>query len=173
MAELTKQQMEEILLAHEIAELEEDVEATMATVVPHPHYELATLGFAIDGYAAVRETYTRILPNNRQRNIAAEMRVHAVARNTLCREAHVSFNTSDGGRTTGLYLVVMSFDPELKLIASERMYMDPAFAAMMTEQLGPDFPGLPGVSKISDGAPMIDKHDAYAVAERRGLTIRS
>ncbi|OMC36749.1 hypothetical protein A5740_00310 [Mycobacterium sp. GA-1841] len=172
MEELTKKEMEAILLAHEIAELEEDIDATMATLAPNPHYELATLGLAFEGEAAVREAYSRILPGNRSRNVAAEMRVHATAANTLIREAHVSFTTSGGERVTGQYLVVMSFDPVAKLISGERMYMDPNFAAMMTENLGADFESLPGVSKLSDHAPMIDKHDAYAVAERRGLTIR-
>jgi hypothetical protein len=172
MEELTKKEMEAVLLAHEIAELEEDIDATMATLAPNPHYELATLGLAFDGHAAVREAYSRILPGNRKRNVAAEMRVHAIARNTLIREAYVSFDNSAGERVNGQYLVVMSFDPVAKLIAGERMYMDPNFAAMMTEQLGPDFASLPGVSKMTDSAPTIDRHDAYAVAERRGLTIR-
>jgi hypothetical protein len=172
MEELSKKEMEAVLLAHEIAELGEDIDATMATLAPNPHYELATLGLALDGHAAVREAYSRILPGNRQRNVAAEMRVHAVARNTLIREAYVSFDNSAAERVNGQYLVVMSFDPVAKLIAGERMYMDPNFAAMMTEQLGPDFASLPGVSKMTDSAPTIDRHDAYAVAERRGLTIR-
>jgi hypothetical protein len=170
--ELTKKEMEAVLLAHEIAELETDIEATMATLGPNPHYELVTLGLAVDGEAAVREAYSRILPGNRKRNVAAEMRIHAIAANTLVREAHMSYTTSDGERVTGGYMVVMSFDPAAKLISGERMYMDPAVAAMFREDLGTDFESLPGVSKFSDNAPMIDRHDAYAVAERRGLTIR-
>ncbi|GAA4483502.1 hypothetical protein GCM10023094_35180 [Rhodococcus olei] len=51
------------------------------------------------------------------------------------------------------------------------MYMDPSFGQMMTEQLGPAFASLPGVSRISDSAPSIDKHDAYKFAAARGLTI--
>ncbi|MGW4125430.1 hypothetical protein [Nocardia sp. NPDC004711] len=172
MTQLSKKQMEEILLAHEIAELEMDVEATMATLTPNPHYELASLGLAVDGTDAVRETYRRILPN-RGRNVAAEKRVHAVADNTLLREAFMSFNTLEGERVTGLYLVVMAFDPDLKLISGERMYMDPNFAKMMSEQLGPDFGDLPGVSKIGDSAPSIEKHDAYKYAAARGLTINA
>lgn len=170
MTELNKKEMEEILLAHEIAELEMDIDATLATLTPNPHYELAALGWAIDGPDAVRETYRRILPNQ-NRDVAAEKRVHAVAANTLLREAFMSFNTLAGERVTGLYLVVMAFDPDLKLISGERMYMDPNFAQMMSEQLGPDFGTLPGVSRIGDTAPNIEKHDAYKYAEARGLTI--
>lgn len=171
MNELTKQEMEEILLEHEIAELEQDLDRTMATLTPEPHYELASLGWAIDGTEPVRETYKRIMPYVTVRDVAAEKRVHAVAANTLVREAYVSFTTSQGERVTGLYMVVMSFDPDLRLISGERMYMDPVFAGMMAEQLGGDFSALPGVSPIGDSAPIIAKHDAFAVAESRGKAI--
>ncbi len=173
MAELTKQEMEAILLEHEIAELEQDVERTMATLVPHPHYELPALGVAIDGTDAVRAVYQRIMPYVSTRDVAAEKRVHAVAANTLVREAYVSFDTSGGERVTGLYMVVMSFDPTLKLISGERMYMDTVFAEMMAEQLGDDLGSLPGITPLTDSAPVIDKHDAYAVAEARGLSINA
>ncbi|AIY48003.1 hypothetical protein [Mycolicibacterium fortuitum] len=171
MTEMTKNEMEEILLAHEKGELEEDLDATMATLVANPHYELPTLGYAFDGYDAVREAYSRIMPGTRTRNVAAKMRVHAIDSNTLVREAHVSFNTRSGQRVNGNYIVVMSFDPEQKLISGERMYMDTNFAAMMSENLGPDFADVPGVTKLSDVAPTIDRHDAYEVAERKGITI--
>ncbi|MCV7193097.1 hypothetical protein [Mycolicibacterium brumae] len=169
--DLTKKEIEAILLEHEIAELEEDIDRTMATLSPNPHYELATLGLAFEGHEAVRLAYSKILPGNRHRNVAAEMRIHAIAANTLVREAHVSFTKDDGERVTGQYLVVMSFDPETKLISGERMYMDPNFAEMFKQNLGPDFEKQPGIRKLSDFAPQIDRHDAYAVAERRGLTI--
>ncbi|MEZ0364857.1 hypothetical protein ACAG26_14295 [Mycobacterium sp. pUA109] len=171
MAEMTKKEMEEILLAHEKGELEEDLDATMATLVDNPHYELPTLGYAFDGYDAVREAYSRIMPGTRNRNVAAKMRVHAIDSNTLVREAHVSFNASSGERVNGNYIVVMSFDPEQRLISGERMYMDTNFAQMMSENLGPDFADVPGVTKLSDVAPTIDRHDAYEVAARRGITI--
>lgn len=171
MTEMTKNEMEEVLLAHEKGELEEDLDATMATLVTNPHYELPTLGYAFDGYDAVREAYSRIMPGTRTRNVAAKMRVHAIDSNTLVREAHVSFNTRSGERVNGNYIVVMSFDPEQRLISGERMYMDTNFAAMMSENLGPDFADVPGVTKLSDVAPTIDRHDAYEVAERKGITI--
>ncbi|AMT72620.1 MULTISPECIES: hypothetical protein [Mycobacteroides] len=171
MEEMSKKEMEAVLLAHEKGELEEDLDATMATLVDNPHYELPTLGFAFDGYDAVREAYSRIMPGTRERNVAAQMRVHAISHNTLVREAHVSFTKSNGERVTGGYIVVMSFDPEQKLISGERMYMDGHFAEMMSENLGPDFADVPGVTKLADAAPMIDRHDAYEVAARHGITI--
>ena len=54
MVDLTKDEMDDLLLAHEKAELEYDVEATMATLVANPHFEFPTLGFAIDGWDGVR-----------------------------------------------------------------------------------------------------------------------
>jgi hypothetical protein len=166
--ELTKSEMEDLLLEHEIAELEMDVERTMRTLIDDPQYELPTLGFAIRGAEAVRETYRRIMRTVVDRDIAAEMRVHAIAANTLIREACVSFNLADGRRVTGLYSVIMAFDPEQKKITGERMYMDTNFAAYMTEQLGDDFDQLDGVTTLGDVLPNIERHDAFAVAERKG-----
>src|SRR5262249_41666984 len=98
---MTLKEMEDVLLAHEIAELEQDIDATMATVVPDPHYELSALGWIIDGQAAVREMYRRILPVD-HRDVAAEKRIHALAENTLLREAVMSFNNLEGKRVSGL-----------------------------------------------------------------------
>lgn len=170
-AELTKKEMEEILLEHEIAELEQDVERTMATLGPNPRYELPALGYAISGTDAVRETYNRILGYNIERDVAAEMRVHAVAENTLIREAVVSFNMPDGSRRSGTYIVVMSFDAETKKIIGERMYMDPHFAEYMSDQIGDNFDQVPGVTPLWDVLPNIAVHDAFAVAERKGKKI--
>ena len=167
---MTLKEMEAVLLAHEIAELEQDIDATMATVVPDPHYELSALGWIIDGPAAVREMYRRILPMD-HRDVAAKKRIHAVSENSLLREAVMSFNNLEGKRVSGLYLVVLAFDPVLKLISGERMYMDPLFGQMMSEQLGPDFGEVPGVSRTADRLPIVAKHDAYAWAESEGLTI--
>ncbi|MFD4351599.1 hypothetical protein ACFWPX_03530 [Nocardia sp. NPDC058518] len=162
--------MEDILLAHEKAELEQDIEATMATVSPNPHYEFPNFGWAADGTGAVREHYRRVLPNTGKYDIAAEKRVHASASNTLIREAWVSF-TLEGERYTGMYLVVISFDADLKLISGERLYTDSNFAKVMGEDLGDDYGDVPGVSRIDASAPIIDKHDAFAEAAARGITI--
>lgn len=170
--ELDRNQMQEILIAHEKAELEGDLEATLATLTPTPRYELATLGWAIDGMDAVRETYQRILPGAEKWNIAAEARGYTWSENTMVREAHVSFDTLEGERVTGLYMVVMTFDPELKKISGERMYMDPHFANMMATDLGDDFGSVPGVSRISETAPVIETHDAIADAAARGISIK-
>lgn len=172
MKQLTRYEMEDIMIAHEKAELEYDLDATMETLVPVPHYEVPFLGLMIDGYDAVREIYKRLIKLGAQdRNIQAVARVLAEAPNTLIREAHVSFDTSDGGRVTGLYIVVMEFDPESKKIVGERMYADTTYADFVREFIGDDLLATPGITRIADSAPIIDAHDAFEMAAARGIHI--
>lgn len=174
MADLTRAEMEEILLEHEIAELEYDIDRTMATLVPNPHYEITSLGLQVDGWDAIRTVYTRLLDEaHKSLNIQAVARVIAEAKNTLIREAHVSFDTPEGKRVTGLYNVVMEFDPDLKKIRGERMYTDPVFAGMLSAVLGPNFASQPGVSSLADGMPIITEHDAFEAAAARGISINN
>jgi hypothetical protein len=90
--------------------------------------------------------------------------VDAVAKNALVNEAFVSFDNAKGERVTGQYLVVVEFDPELHKVIGERMYMDPVFGQMWVENLGEGFTELPGVSKVTDSAPVIDAANAHAMA---------
>lgn len=174
MTKLTRDEMNAIILEHEIAELEYDLDRTMATLVPNPHYEIASLGFAVDGWDAIRRTYERLLRwGGEGRNIQAVARVIGEAENTLMREAHVSWDKEDGTRITGLYMVVMEFDPDLKKIRGERMYTDTTFGAFLAEILGEDFATLPGVSEISGSMPIINRHDAFDAAAEQGLTINN
>ncbi|MEV6060950.1 hypothetical protein ACIGO9_19100 [Nocardia asteroides] len=150
MTEFTLEQMEELLAVHETAEFNLDIDATMATLVENPVYELPALGWHIEGQEAVRETYKRLLHGGDVRNIWADKRVHATSATSLTREAYVYFDTEEG-RVTGQYFVAMDFDGDK--IAGERMYMDTTFAKAMTEILGPDFGDIPGVSRLADKEP--------------------
>lgn len=150
MAQFTQQQMEELLALHEKAEFDMDLDATMATLVENPVYELPTMGWRIEGHDAVLETYKRMLPGSERVNTWADRRVHAVSENELCREAYVYFDTPDG-RVTGQYFAVMAFEGDK--IKGERMYMDTSFCASMTEILGADFGDIPGVSRLADVVP--------------------
>lgn len=182
--ELTKEEMEDIFLDHEIAELEGDLDAVMATVAPNPHFELPTLGLALDGRDAVRRYYQLTLDSGERdgrsigsssgggrAGIAARKRQHSVARNTLCREAIASF-TRGGKRISGVYNITVSFDPDLRKIYGERMYFDTVLAALFAEAVGDDFATYPGVQKLSDYLPNIEEHDAYEHAAARGTPIR-
>lgn len=153
MKELTQAEMEPVLLAHGMAEMEFDVDKTMLTVVPNPHYEIGALGLAIDGRDAVYEMYRRLLAANRKRDIQAAPRISGAAKNTLMQEAYVSFKNAKGERVTGVYLVLVEFDPERKQIIGERMYGDAVWNQMWAENLGEDFADFPGVSRIADQAP--------------------
>lgn len=169
--DLSLKEMEDLLLAHEIAELNQDIDATMDTVVANPHYELPPLGLKLDGQEAVRELYKRILPTQTM-DFAARKRVHGIAPNTLIREAYMTFNDPHTGvRHTGLYCVILAFDPVERKITGERQYADSEYAAVWRWQLGDDFEQVPGVSRITDSAPILDLHDAYDAAAEQGLTI--
>lgn len=161
MADLTLKEMEEILYAHDMAELTLDLDKTMDTVIANPHYEMVSFGLAVDGADAVREMYSRTLHKMVDSNIAARKRVHAIARNSLTRDAWVSFDTPGGQRVTGIYVNTLSFDPDQKLIAGENTSADPLFHKWLSDALGPDFEELPGVSSLSSSAPIITEHDSY------------
>lgn len=172
MTQMTREEMDEVLLAHEIAELEYNLEATLATLVPDPHFELCFMGLQVDGIDAVREMYSRLLYKGaRDRDVMADARVIAEGPNALVREAWVTLTNDEGERVTGLYMVTVEFDPVLKKIKGERMYGDPAYAAEMVKVVGADLADYPGVSKLSDHAPILDKHDAFAAAAARGIHI--
>ena len=49
MEKLTLQQMEELLAVHEEAEFNMDLDATLATLVDNPVYELPSIGWHIEG----------------------------------------------------------------------------------------------------------------------------
>lgn len=147
---LNLQQMEDLLAAHEMAEFTVDLDATMATLVDNPLYELPTLGWRIEGQHAVRETYKRLLEGGEVQNLWADKRVHATSPSSLSREAYVYIDTPEG-RVTGQYCVVLDFEGDK--IAGERMYMDTTFAKAMESILGPDFGDIPGVTRLADSVP--------------------
>ena len=155
MQDLSRQEMEQILYAHGGAELAFDVAATMATVVPNPHYEIAHLGLAIDGWDAVLEMYNRLIPGNKARDLQYRQRIDTASTNTLISEAYVSFNDSNGKRVNGFYIVAVEFDPVLKKVVGERMYTDDAFGQLYTENLGANFADVPGVTRLADSVPII------------------
>ncbi|NKY42577.1 hypothetical protein [Nocardia cerradoensis] len=160
---LSLAQMEELLAIHEMAEFNVDLDATMATLVDNPVYELPALGWRIEGQEAVRETYRRLLHGGDVYNLWADKRVHATSPTSLAREAYVYIDTPDG-RVTGQYFVAMDFAGDK--IAGERMYMDTTFAKAMTDILGPDFGDIPGVSRLADTVPTprprLDRAAAHA-----------
>jgi hypothetical protein len=169
MTELTLEEMEAILAAHEIAELSQDIDSTMETVVPNPHYEFPTAGWAVDGREAVCEHYRRSLPAGGRSRVASKKRVHGVGPNTLFREAWISFDTEEGERLTGQYMAVIEFDPVLKKIKSERQYGDSIFDIFLAPHVGPDYGDCPGVTRLNANATPITPEEMMAEV-RRAIT---
>lgn len=132
---------------HEIPEIANDLEGTMATVCPDPTYELPAVGWMIEGREAVYEFYRRTLPYFDARDVDAERRIHAAGPNTLLREAYMTV-VLDGETVCTNYVAVMAIDPETGLITGERLYTDPVAAGLFAEALGDDFGTVPGVSKL-------------------------
>ncbi|NKY42563.1 hypothetical protein [Nocardia cerradoensis] len=70
MIELAMEQMEDIPLSHEKAELEKDIDAMMATASPNRRWEFPSDGLVADGVEAVREHYRRALSGALSRGMA-------------------------------------------------------------------------------------------------------
>lgn len=163
---LTLEQMEDLLAIHEEAEFNVDIDGTMATLVDNPVYEFPALNYYVEGWEPVKETYRRFLKGGDERNIWAEKRTHAIAPNSLCREAYVFVDLADGTRVTGRYSVIMDFEGDK--IAGERMFMDATFAKSCNEIFGEDFIDVPGVRRLDEvGPPPMPRLDRAAVHAAR------
>lgn len=163
MPDLTIQEMEAILAAHEIAEVANDIEATMLTVVDNPHYEFPAAQWAVDGQEAVREHYRRALPAGQTSEVASKKRVHGAGPNTLFREAWISWDDEHGHRRTGQYLAVIEFDPIEKKIVSERQYGDSIFNEIfLGPHVGPDYGDVPGVSRLNENTNAVSRAEMMA-----------
>ncbi|MFN6551801.1 hypothetical protein ACP6C7_13995 [Mycolicibacterium septicum] len=163
MAKMTAEEMDHILIVHEIAEFDNDVEAVMATLADNPQYELPNMGWHIKGEVAVRELYNRWLSGADKRNIWAEKRVQAYSADgdAMIRDAFVFYDNDAGERVTSRYSTAFSF--ENGKISGERMFMEPPFAKVMNDILGPDFGEIEGVSRIETmGPPPVPRLDRAA-----------
>jgi hypothetical protein len=139
------EEIEALLLAHETAEIQNDLEGTVATLADNPQYELPTVGWKLEGLEAVREFYKRTLGPMNERAVSARKRVHGIAPNTLCREAHLTL-VLDGEEVVCNYSAVIVLDGDR--IAGERLYTDPFLAGIFADALGDDFGDVPGVSRL-------------------------
>lgn len=159
MSTLTLEEVEAILRGHEKAEMDVDYDATIATLVDHPIYELPTVGYKLDGPEAVHEFYRRTLPFFAALDVYADKRVHALddTGTVLCREAW-PYVTIDGEKVQCNYsTVVVVEDGKIK---SERLYVDPLFGSLFVEALGEDFDQIPGVERL----PWLEKMKAGTAA---------
>lgn len=149
---------EERLLAmvrrHMDAELAQDIDAVMATLVTDPYYEIHPLGLRIRGRAAVREMYRKLLPGSFDLIVESQ----AMTFNTgdpkhvwigpdgvVIRE-FCTVQPPDGSRFGISEMAIFSFEGDL--LAGEQFYCNGPLAALFKQALGPDFETLPGVERI-------------------------
>lgn len=142
--QLTWDEAEAVLKAHEKAEMDVDYDATIATIVDDPVYELPTLGYMLEGAEAVHEFYRRTLPYFAKFDVYADVRVHALSKDgtVLAREAY-PYITVDGEKVQCNYSTIVVLEGDK--IKSERLYVDPVFGSYFAESLGEDFEQVPGV----------------------------
>ena len=131
------------LFKHGLMELEQDLDGTMATVAPEPHYELMSVGWRLEGREAVREMYRRMYAGPQP--LSADQRIVGAAPNSMTIEVAVQFDCFESDIVSH-DLTILTFEDGL--VKSERFYTDPNFTEAMRLALGEDFGDVPGVSRL-------------------------
>lgn len=131
------------LFKHGLMELEQDLDGTMDTVAPEPHYELMCLGWRLEGRVAVREMYRRMYAGPQP--LSADQRIVGASPNSMTIEVAVQFDCHEPG-VISHDLTVLTFEDGL--VKSERFYTDPNFTDAMRRAYGEDFGDVPGVSRL-------------------------
>jgi hypothetical protein len=153
---MTDSDMIALVRAHMDAEIRQDIDAVMATLIADPYYEIHPLGLRIRGQSAVREMYKRLLPGSFD---------------YIVESRAMTFNTGDprhvwigpdgvvirefcivqppaGGRFEISEMAI--FAVEGSLLRGEQFYCNQPLARLFKGALGPDFASLPGVEQIYD-----------------------
>jgi hypothetical protein len=139
---------------HMDAEIRQDIEGVMATLVDNPYYEIHPLGLRISGKEAVREMYRKLLPGSFT---------------YIVQSRAMTFNTGDPNHVwlgpdgvvirefctvqppTGpsfeiSEMAIFSFDGPL--LKGEQFYCNAPLAGLFKGALGADFEALPGVERM-------------------------
>jgi hypothetical protein len=159
MSQPTLEEMKALLLEHEWAERNGDLDGTMATLVAHPVFELHPQGIRVEGYEAVRAMYGKFLPGFKDQFAESKettervlkSNITAVGNSVLCTEGQDKMHRADGTPTRMRMLVNVYFQ-DGKLLG-ERLFSDNDMAELINSALGPDFFNLPGVTTIVDDYP--------------------
>lgn len=146
-SKFTVDQLETYLDAHAQAEFALDIDATMATVIENPFYELHPMGYRIEGAEAVAEMYRRMLPSYMANVRRADLRTKLFGDNSITCEYRFAIRQPDGGWLTAYRMGIVEFAEDGRVL-SERDYISTAMADLMTNALGEDFIAVPGVSRI-------------------------
>ncbi|MGV3770354.1 MAG: nuclear transport factor 2 family protein [Sphingobium phenoxybenzoativorans] len=155
---------EQILLRlffeHGAAERAGDVDAVMATLCDDPYYEFFPLNYRVEGTAAVREFYERMLgadaPGSQTFRITdtsgnlgdlnSPCDVIWIGNDSMVTRDDLLMTDADGRERSLRYLSIFTLKG-MKL-EGERIYMSQGAADYIRESLGEDFVSLPGVSII-------------------------
>ncbi|WP_176593249.1 MULTISPECIES: hypothetical protein [Sphingobium] len=147
MANLTKEQMLDILLRHDAAEARGDLDAVMATVSPNPFYEFHPAGITLDTVEAVRELYRTALPGYVQL-LANAKQLDFWTNDTSCAaEFEFLIPLESGEYHRARLFVIIEFDGDL--LQTERGYIDFIFEKHHSAVLGEDLLTFPGVRVIN------------------------
>jgi hypothetical protein len=148
---LTPEAMVSALLRHAKYEHLGDLEGLMSTLTDNPSYEFHPLGWRVEGPAATREMYRRIIgpiaasavssPENRPPPISV-----AFSDRVRLAEDRLELRHPDG--TVGAYRYASAIEFDGDRIVGERLYMDAGLAGIFEAALGSDFGELDGVTRL-------------------------
>lgn len=146
---LTKEKMLEILERHETGEANGDLDAVMATVAAHPHFEFHPAGLILDSYEGVTELYRAALPGYVPMMKTAKQ-LNVWYNDTGCAvEVEFTFALPSGAPHRAQLFVILDFEDDL--LKGERSYLDQEMSIHHRKLLGDDLLNVPGV-RVSDGA---------------------
>jgi hypothetical protein len=139
---------------HMDAEVAQDIDAVMRTLVDIPYYEIHPLGLRIQGKSAVREMYKRLLPGSFDHIVESR----AMTFNTgdpknlwsgpdgvVIRESCM-VQLPDGERFEISEMAIFSLEGES--IRGEQFYCNGPLARLFKIALGEEFKDLPGVERM-------------------------
>jgi hypothetical protein len=140
--------------AHMDAEIRQDIDAVMETLIADPYYEIHPLGLRIRGQAAVREMYARLLPGSFDYivesramtfNTGDPKNVWIGPDGVVIREFCI-VQPPEGERFEISEMAIFSF--EGRLLRGEQFYCNEPLTRLFKSALGPQFEHLQGVERI-------------------------
>jgi hypothetical protein len=141
--QLTHDEMVALMAQHDGAEARADVEGVMKTVCANPAYEFQPMGIHIRSREAVAEMYRRLLPSQGDVVKGAKIANRWFSDDGYAVE--FEFDIVDLDKQPFKSHVVVAFVFEDRLVKSERVFLGPKHAEIVTRALGPDFTKVPGV----------------------------
>jgi SnoaL-like domain len=121
MNETEREAMIAVARAHADAEAEGDIEATMATLVDDPVYELQPRGCILRGHDAARQYYEHFFAECRPRITSYELRSEWTSDEGVLQEYVLNIDNAAGTNRWQHIIGILVFGADRKL-AGERLY---------------------------------------------------